>query len=75
MSVAGEIEGNVAGRHKREEKAHSRGGTMGHAILLGRWERRRPRKRNGPVGRPGPTGPESKEILKSDLIFEFNWFF
>jgi hypothetical protein len=30
---------------------------------------------NGPAWRPGPTGPKSKERLKSYLIFEFRWIF
>jgi hypothetical protein len=75
MSATGEREGGVAGRRKPKEKVHSHEGVMGHAGLLGWPRKQRPKKRNGPVWRPGPTGPESKECSKSDLIFEFQWIF
>jgi hypothetical protein len=73
--VAREREGGVAGRCKPKEKAHSREGAMGQAGLPGRRGRWQPSKRNGPAWRPGPTGPKSKERLKSYLIFEFRWIF
>jgi hypothetical protein len=71
MSVIGEGEGGMAGRRKPKEKAHSSEGTMGHAGLLGQRGRRWSKKRNGPAWQPGPVETESKESLKSDLIFEF----
>jgi hypothetical protein len=74
MSVTREREADVVGRRKLKEKAHSREGAMGQAVLLGRRGRRRTRKRNGPALWPR-TGLESKESLKSDLIFEFQWIF
>jgi hypothetical protein len=71
LSVTGEREVGVAGRRKLKEKAHLHKGALGHAGLLGWRGRRRPRKGNGPAWWPGPTGPKSKEGLKSYLIFEF----
>jgi hypothetical protein len=73
--VTREREGGVAGRHKPMEKPHSRKGTMGHAGLQGRRGRRRPGKGSGPARQPRPTGQKTKERLKSDLIFKFQWIF
>jgi hypothetical protein len=75
MSVTWDIEGGVAERSKPKEKAHLHEGVVGHVGLPGWWGRWQPRKRNGPVRWPGPTGLESKERLKSNLIFEFKWIF
>jgi hypothetical protein len=75
MSVTGEREGGMVGRHKPKEKSHSRASAMGHAGLLGKQGRQWPEKGSGPARQPKPTGPESKKGLKSDLIFEFQWIF
>jgi hypothetical protein len=75
MLVTREREVGVAGRHKPMEKPHSRKGTMGHAGLQGRRGRRWPGKGSGPARQPGLTGPKTKESLKSDLIFKFQWIF
>jgi hypothetical protein len=53
MSVTGEGEGGMAGRHKLKDKAHSREGGMGH-VGLPAWRGRQ--RHAGEVGRHGEVG-------------------